>query len=342
VRNVLVVAVGVAASAPSCASTSPGAGPPLAANPGAWTTARATPAPRFEGHAATAGGRVYYLGGIVDPDGVDADATESEEVDVYDPANDTWTVGPPLPADAPKHHLAVAAMGDRVYVLCGFTGILGSGPNHLGTFAPNGHAYVLEAGAWRRLADQPIARGAATAEALNGVIYVAGGGPGDTDGVADLLAYDPTVDAWTRRASMPTARQHLASCATSAGMLVVGGWTGADQHVSTAAELYDPAADSWTSVADLPTARGGLGAVLSGNACHVLGGETWAGPAPGTFAVHEGFDMTTRTWSAYAPMPSARHGIGVATLGDAIWVIGGGPTRGNSYTDEVDRWAPNP
>jgi N-acetylneuraminic acid mutarotase len=296
------------------------------------------PLPRFEAAAAVSGGRVYFIGGITGVTSDPTSARESHRVDVYDPETDTWTDGPPLPDGAPSHHLAVTTVGDLVYVLGGFNGILGG--TGTGAFVPNAGTYVLDGGAWRRLADQPVARGAATAQALGPLIVVAGGGPSDTDGIGEVYAYHWAVDAWTRVADMPYPRQHVASCALEDGMLVMGGWTGADQHVLSAADLYDPVADSWTAAAPLPTARGGLGAVTLDGRCRAVGGELWTGPIPGTFDVNEVYDPAAGTWTALAPMPAARHGIGVARMGEAIYVVGGGPQRGNSYTAEVDRFDP--
>jgi hypothetical protein len=244
---------------------------PTTASPGTWTRVHDLPLPRFEAAAAVSGGRVYFIGGITGVTSDPTSARESHRVDVYDPETDTWTDGPPLPDGAPSHHLAVTTVGDLVYVLGGFNGILGG--TGTGAFVPNAGTYVLDGGAWRRLADQPVARGAATAQALGPLIVVAGGGPSDTDGIGEVYAYHWAVDAWTRVADMPYPRQHVASCALEDGMLVMGGWTGADQHVLSAADLYDPVADSWTAAAPLPTARGGLGAVTLDGRCRAINNE---------------------------------------------------------------------
>ena len=56
----------------------------------------------------------------------------------------------------------------------------------------------------------PNARGALTANFINGVLYAVGGvdelGKSNTN-----MAYNPTTNTWTERAPMPTAREHLAS-----------------------------------------------------------------------------------------------------------------------------------
>jgi N-acetylneuraminic acid mutarotase len=303
-----------------------------------WRQVASLSTPRYEAAAAATGGRVYFIGGIVgDPAGT-APGLESDLVEIYDPATDRWSAGPALPAEAPRHHLAVTVLAGKIHVLSGFSGIIGGPPP--GVFRPVPTSFVLDGDRWRRLADQPLARGGATAQAIDGRIYVVGGGLTERGALREALAYDPGTDAWTPRASMPTGRQHLASCALGGKLLVVGGWLSEAQQVVGAAELYDPAADTWSIVNDLPTPRGGLAAVALGDRCLALGGESWHREGPGTFPANESFTLASGQWQALAPLPAARHGLGVAVLGGAVYAVGGGPTRGNSYTAQVDVFTP--
>lgn len=304
-----------------------------------WSTRHSLPVDRFEGYGVERDGSVFFLGGITGVIGDIRTANPSTRVDVYDAPSDTWSSGTPLPANAPKHHLTVAKSGDLIYVLSGFDGILGKGPNE--PFVPVGAAYVLEGTSWRELAKPPLARGAATAQAIDGKIYVTGGAPNEGEPpFAELDIYDIATDTWTTGPSMPTAREHLASCALDGKLLAVGGWVGPGDVASHAAEWFDPKTNQWEKLPDLPTARGGLGAIMHGGLCHVIGGEDWKLPLPGTFGAHEVFDPRTRSWAAMAPMPTARHGFGLALLGDTLYAVGGGPSQGNSYTGIVEAFGP--
>ena len=42
----------------------------------------------------------------------------------------------------------------------------------------------------------------------------------------------------------------------------------------------------------------------------------------------ERFDPATGRWALLPPMPSARHGLGAASLGEAIYVLSGSPRPG--------------
>ena len=64
---------------------------------------------------------------------------------------------------------------------------------------------------------------------------------------------------------------------------------------------------------------------------YVFGGE-----APtGTFNTVERYYRWTDAWETAPSMPTARHGLAAAVVGDTIYVIGGGPTAGLSVSS---RW----
>jgi N-acetylneuraminic acid mutarotase len=324
----------------ACGHASTATAPPN--GPGQWTGGPPLPVPRFEAYAASAGGKIWFLGGIIGVFGDIQSAQPSPRVDVFDPAKDAWEAGPDLPANGPKHHLAVATVDDVIYVVGGFDGILDQRPNE--PFRPVGVAYALRGGAWVKLAPPPLARGAATAQAIDGRIYVTGGAPTeDQPPYAELDVYDIATDSWTVGPPMPTAREHLASCAVAGTMIVIGGWVGAPNMPRTAqnaAEAYDPRTGTWSELPPMPAARGGLGASATGSECHVVGGEDWALAPPGTFGTHELFDAQAGAWSTRATMPTARHGLGLTWLAGALYAIGGGPIQGNSYTPIVEVFTP--
>jgi hypothetical protein len=86
--------------------------------------------------------------------------------EVYDPASDTWTTGPPLPT--PRSGVAAAVVGGRMVVLGG------EGPD--GTF-PENEAYDPAGRAWASWAGMPTARHGIGAAVVDGVLYVPTGGP---------------------------------------------------------------------------------------------------------------------------------------------------------------------
>ena len=65
----------------------------------------------------------------------------------------------------------------------------------------------------------------------------------------------------------------------------------------------------------------------------VLGGER----RQGTFDNNERYDPDINTWTIETPMPTARHGLGVTSIDDKIYAIGGGPNPGlsTSWENEI-------
>ncbi|MBI2704946.1 MAG: hypothetical protein HYX32_06620 [Actinobacteria bacterium] len=76
----------------------------------------------------------------------------------------------------------------------------------------------------------------------------------------------------------------------------------------------------------LPTKRGGLAATATCNGQIVaVGGE-----ADHTFPEAEAFDVASGVWRALPDTPTARHGLGVVTIGSNVYVTHGGRTPGMS------------
>ena len=69
----------------------------------------------------------------------------------------------------------------------------------------------------------------------------------------------------------------------------------------------------------MPTPRGSYGATFIDGRVVAVGGEE---PTQ-VLAVVESYDIADGKWSTLPPMPTARHGEAVATVGHTIYVIGG-------------------
>ncbi|HSS65386.1 MAG TPA: kelch repeat-containing protein, partial [Gammaproteobacteria bacterium] len=68
----------------------------------------------------------------------------------------------------------------------------------------------------------------------------------------------------------------------------------------------------------------------------IFGGES----TRGTFDDVEGYDPRADRWSPHPPMPTPRHGLGAAVLNGRVYVIGGGPTPGGSYSSANEVYTP--
>lgn len=326
---------GVLASAGSCLwaalllACSEGAQPTQSPHPlldmglsGPYQVGERAPQALTEVAAVPVGERIYLLGGLSAGGG-------THRVEIYDPIHSTWSRGPDLPADAPTHHLAVAVWQQQIYVLGGYVDL---------SFAPSALTLRLDParGTWIRLRDQPLARGAATAQTLGLRIYVVGGaGLGQV--LSALWSYDPAADTWQIQAAMPLAREHLASCADGVRMLVVGGRASANLNT---AQIYEADRDRWTMAPDLPTARGGLAAATLDRRCYVVGGEALDRGPPNTFGENEAYDWDRALWTSQARLPTPRHGLAAVAIGPSLYTLLGGPQAGFTFSDVVEIFSP--
>jgi len=154
-------------------------------------------------------------------------------------------------------------------------------------------AFALVAGAWQTIA-LPAPRRAAGAAVVGRTIYLAGGVA--AGGLArTMLAYDTQRGRW-RTLPGPTPREHLAVTAARGRVYVIAG----------------------------RTSGLGTGAATVGGTIVSVGGEAPNGTLEKVYA----YDVVKRRWRQLADLPTPRHGLGVATLGGRVFVIGGGPQPG--------------
>src|SRR4051794_30692567 len=78
---------------------------------GRWSPVAPMPTARGNAAAASAGERIYVLGGYVGDKPADV-------VEVFEPESNNWHTGRPLPGG--RGGAAAAAIGDRIYVVGGF------------------------------------------------------------------------------------------------------------------------------------------------------------------------------------------------------------------------------
>ncbi len=277
---------------------------------GTWRTLAPMPTPRTEVAVAALNGLVYVIGGF------EVDGSASAKVEVYDPATDGWSEVTPLPE--PRHHAAAVSYAPVIFVIGGFDASFADPVQTV-------FAYDPMVDSWTRWTDMPTPRGGLGADALDGLIYAVGGS-GTPGAQTANEALNPATGEWKTRAPLPTGRDHLAVIAANGRVRAIGGRVNVDFNRNlNSNEAYHP--DSWaTRLPLLQTPRSGIAAATKHGWVFVFGGEGPAGTFPTVEASNGG------PWMTVAPMPTARHGMGAAAVGDAIYVIGGGPEPGLSVT----------
>ena len=177
-----------------------------------------------------------------------------------------------------------------------------------------------QGGTWETKAQMPTPRYDLAVGVVNGILYAVGGAiqPDPwTNRLATVEAYDPTTNAWTTKAPMPTPRWGLGVGVVNGILYAVGGYDGASY---SAVEAYDPATDSWTAKAPMPVGLCWFGLAVMDGLIYAVGGGTTSSEAVTTVEV---YDPATDSWTARAPMPTARGDVGAGEVNGILYAVGG-------------------
>jgi DNA-binding CsgD family transcriptional regulator/N-acetylneuraminic acid mutarotase len=229
-----------------------------------------------------------------------------------------WNTNASLPQ--PKERMAAAAYEDKIYILGGRTleGIVG-----------DIEAYVPEKDEWLSLTPKNVPVSDASAAVIGGKIYIPGGLTQSGNPTDILEVYDPAEDRWVRRAPVPREISGYALVAFEGKMYLFGGWDG-HEYVDTVF-MYDPGLDEWQTRTPMPTPRAYAGAAVSGGKVFVIGGYD----GRTIFSTNEMYlperdNGMDAPWRESTPAPEARYGLGVTSIADILYAIGGSGKSKNS------------
>jgi N-acetylneuraminic acid mutarotase/glucose/arabinose dehydrogenase len=192
---------------------------------------------------ATIGGLIYAAGGVAGGGTVD-------DLAVYDPAGDSWTPLPSVPAGQGRNGAAAGTDGQRLYLFggrgngSGGAGGLAVGFDSVQIYDPATFSWVTSLDPGSPLAPLPVPRGdLGRAVFWQGEFYVMGGetasGIGAVNGVYDRVdVYDPVANSWRLEAPMPTPRHGIDPALFQGRVFVVGGDAAAGSAPSDAIEVF--------------------------------------------------------------------------------------------------------
>ena len=252
----------------------------------------------------------FWDGKVVIVAGLLRDDTPSAQVDFYDPGTDRWSPGPRLPQ--PLHHTATGVLGDRIYVVGGYTGTAGN-------WQPVADVVSLGPGEARWRPEPPLAgpRGALAVASLDDALVAAGGVGSGPEVRTEVLRQGAA--AWERGPDLAYPTEHLA--ATGAGgraYAIAGRYRSLEGNLDLVSS-FAPGDSRWRKEPALRRSRGGIGAAApAGHPC-VAGGEAPDGTIGSVECLVDG------RWRDVAMLAVPRHGVAVVAVGQTLHVIGGGP-----------------
>ena len=206
---------------------------------------------------------------------------------------------------------------------------------------------------WQSHVPMDVARFSLAAATVNDRLYAIGGVDGSCPSspcafgpLNTVEVFNPLVtiiaefeQAWTPRAPMTTRRESLAAATVNGKIYAIGGHTSGGDAVASM-ESYDPAINAWSMRASMSGPRARMAAAVIDNTIYVVGGIATAGGGGATaLATVEAYDALSDTWTAKAPMLSARNSPAAAAVNGTLYVIGGDGTGSvEAYDPATDTW----
>jgi hypothetical protein len=274
-------------------------------------------------------GAPFFLGVAV-LGGLTADGTPSAQADRYVFPTDEWNSLPPLPA--PLHHAGAGELGDRLYVVGGYTA------GTLGPWTPTADVWSLanEETTWRKEPALSLPRGALAVASLPDALVAVGGVAGPDLVRTEILELGAT--SWKRGPDLSTPREHLAAAFYNGRVYAIGGRAGSLESNRDSVESWAPGEPGWRAEPKLNHSRGGIGAATvgrgfrqtgyAGGSLCVAGGE-----APGDRTIAEVECLKEEGWRVVGKLEVPRHGLAVVAPEKNLHVIGGGPKPGLHVSD---------
>ena len=295
-----------------------------------WTNGPDLPSLISEHSAILLNEKIYIIGG---EDFIEGGRTDI--VRVLDIKTNQWTIAPPLPIRL--DHTGVSTDGSKIYVIGGF--------KDLGRKIPSDRVFTYDPlqNNWQEGAPLPTARGALTADFINGVLYAVGGINSSRTPVATNEVYDPVSNSWSETTPMPTARHHHTSAVVNGQLYIIGGrilGDGVESDINEALtnlndnEKFDPVNKTWSIQEQMPTKRSGIAAEVSpldGN-IYVFGGQGLTG----AYKITEIYDTKTNKWTSGPDMPTPRLGLEAVAIDNKIYVPGGKTDLERNVTNKVE------
>lgn len=183
----------------------------------------------------------------------------------------------------------------------------------------NGRSPASPAGrdaAWEVRAPAPTERSEVATATVGTLVYVSGGFRGDRTTIGTVEVHDTEADAWVSAPDLPVEVNHPMSAAANGRVYVLGGYLASGELSDRAFVL---AGGRWQELPPMPEGRAAGGAAAVDEELVVAGGVGPAGLAEVTLI----FDTSLGTWASAPGLSIPREHLGVASLADLVYAVGG-------------------
>jgi N-acetylneuraminic acid mutarotase len=282
-----------------------------------WKKGANSPFARVESPTAVVDGKIYLFGGFTD------DLGASNELDVYDPANDSWTRKKDMPTRLT--HLNPAIDGKTVWIAGGFRG------KHPGPASAEVWKYDVVSDGWAAGPPLPEPRAGGGLAIVGRKLHYFGGYKADRDTNAGdhwSLSLDGGKE-WQREADLPDPRGHVCAAVLDGKIYALGGDHGHDvtQVDIASCHRYDPVTNKWAEIASLPDGRShfeGSTIIYKGRIVVVGGRCNSSKPPRNVVGDLLEYDPKSDAWAVVGEMPEKVLAPSAAIIAGRLVVIGGG------------------
>jgi DNA-binding CsgD family transcriptional regulator/N-acetylneuraminic acid mutarotase len=221
-----------------------------------------------------------------------------------------WQELAPMPE--PRASMASAAYDGNIYA------IAGEGPEGV---SGNVFRYITSEDRWEELSEKPTPVADVKGVLIGEKIYVPGGRLNDGRNTDVLEVYDPRMDSWEQKASLPIKVSGYALATHEGQMYLFGGWDG--EKTLDITLRYDPSDNQWEFLTPMPTAREYAGAAEAGGKIYILGG--WDGTK--ALDVNESYSPAQDSaggvaWEMLSNFPNQDYGMAVQSVAEMVFVVG--------------------
>lgn len=289
-------------------------------------------------HPATAtyGGKIFVFGGG-GPNFLSLD-----NVEIYDPENDTWSSGRPMPTA--RSGAVAAVIDDRIY-------IIGGGfrkPDGKFKFLTTVEIYLPDKDEWEEGPSMLQPHDYPAIAVWNGIIFIMGGhhpdategGPSKDPGFSFCEVLNIKEGIWQEIPFLPVPRFAPKGAVLEGRILVTGGvaFTGKSLTEYDLIDIYDPERVLWIREEgfSLPWPAAAHGICVHKGCLYIFGGYSTEGINTRVAR----YDPTQKEWETLSSIDRPRAAMGVESIGEGIYIIGGWEVDGRTVMDRVILYRP--